>query len=348
MEIRQPIINCDWLQIHCDASVVKERYLGYNTKIQEIRTRTFGKLLDISRDGYHIAQLAYKPHSPKLPKGCSVLKIDNYILYSAARDKIITQLINDFDLCTIGTTRFDIAADFQTICGRLPHVLIQDIIQEKVIKRGHAKQSIIGNEQLTAHGSREWQYLRYGSRSSRTSVYFYNKSKELKEVSDKPYIRAIWAANGFAKKKYDTWRLEFSIKGRQMKIIEKDTGLILPNNYRLWLQDEYLHRIFWALCTHYFCLTENNHTRRTNNKPLTLWASQDITNDLVKYLDPTKHSNRADKIFLRKLINIGDEVADPQIINLATTLAKAYAEKKHLDNWRAEQGLQYNYSQLLF
>lgn len=150
----EPIINCDWLQLHCDASHLKERYYGYTVDIREVRTRTFAKLMEITRDGRRIAQIQYQPHSPKLPKGCSVVKIENYILYSERRSDIIRQLIEDFDLTTIGTTRIDIAGDFQRIADRPPEELVNDILTGKVIRIGHSKQTVIGDDQLTAYGHR--------------------------------------------------------------------------------------------------------------------------------------------------------------------------------------------------
>lgn len=344
----EPIINCDWLQIHCDASRLKSRYYGYNVETKDVRTRTFAKLMEISRDGRHIAQLQYQPHSPKLPRGCSILKIENYILYSTSRADIIRQLIEDFDLITIGTTRIDIAGDFQRIADRSPETLVNDILTGNVIRIGHSKQTVIGDDQLTAYGHRRWQYLRYGSRSSRISAYLYNKTRELSDVSDKPYIRAIWAANGFAKYKRDTWRLEFSIKGRQMHYIEEDTGEVIPNDWRRLLDDAQLSRLYWALCRHYFRLAIPDHTRRTNSTLLPLWRDRGQSNVLVKYLDASRHNNRADKIFLRKLINMADELQDPDIIRMATDLAKRYATAKDLDQWRAAQLLQYRYSDNLF
>lgn len=340
MTAKQPIINVDWLQIHVDTSHINTAQRQYQLRTLEgVRTKTFAKVTEIRRDNRLIATLHHQPHSPKLPKGCGVLKIENYILYTDSRQNIISQLIRTIGLTTISTTRIDICGDFQQIADRDPQQLVTDIIKGDIRKIGHARQSIIGNETITAYGKREWQYLRYGSRSSRISAYLYNKSKELRDDHDKPYIRAIWASNGLAIKKRDTWRLEFSIKGRDMKYISTETGEILPQDYRYYLSGDVLTDIYRALCNHYFAISLNDHTRASNCTPISLWRELGGSNILVKYIDPTRHNNRADKIFLRKLLTIGEELTDTTTIDIAHTLADRYMHIKNLRGWATEQNL---------
>lgn len=346
--MKEPIINCDWLQLHVDTSRYREKAYSYDIKLLPVRTKTFAKVAEIWRDNRPLATLQYQPHSPKLPKGCGILKIENYILYSTARFDVIQQLITDLDLTTLGITRIDIAGDCQTVAGMQPQELVQRIIDGRLCTVTHCRQSVIGDvERVTAYGKRDWQYLRYGSRSSRISTYFYNKSLELRQVSDKPYIRGIWAANGFALKKRDTWRLEFSIKGRQMNYISSDTGEVLPQYWRDFIANETMCNIFNALQRQYFNVCIPDHTRRTNYTSAKLWDKQGEPNLLVKYLDATKHCNRADKIFLRKLCNIANELQDPTTINLATQLAERYASIKDLGQWMQAEQLKPQYSDQL-
>lgn len=345
--LKQPLINCDWLQLHIDTRTMRRTVSGYDIIQQPIRTKTFATVLKVSRDGRDICTIACDPHSPKLPAGCGTLKLENYILYTTGRLSILSQIIQDLNINALGITRIDIAGDCQTIADREPEELIKQILNGEVIKVGHAKQSIIGVDQVTAYGRRHWEYLRYGGRSSRVSAYLYNKSKELRDESDKPYIRALWAANGFAKKKRDTWRLEFSIKGRDIQHINEETGEVLEQDWHRLLTTDAMATLYTALCRHYFSLAKNDHTRRTRCSPLPLWREKGDCNILLKYLDATKHNNRSDKIFLRKLITLPQELQDPDIIRDAADLAIRYAQIKDLTQWMQAEQLKPKYSNLL-
>lgn len=334
MHITQPIISVDWLQIHVSTKEMRHRAKGYQIeKIEGAKSRTYSEVWKIAKDHRPVAQLQCAPFSPKLPPWSGVLKVENYILYTASRSTIIDQILTDLRLDPRGMTRIDICADFQKIADRDPQQLIQDIIEGQVRKVGHSAQSIICDEQQTAYGRREWQYLRYGSRSSRISTYMYNKTKELNDVSDKPYIRALWKCNGFAIKKRSTWRLEFSIKGRQMKFISTDTGEILPNDYKLWLTPSVATDVYRALCNHYFALVIPDHTRTRKCTPIPLWPTMGSSEIMIKYLDPTHHNNRADKIFIRKLANIASELYDQDTIKLAGELLERYVDVKKMNEW---------------
>lgn len=330
----QPIINCDWLQIHVDTRKLNRQQKVYELRTLEgVRTRTFSEVIDIYYSGRPVGTLQHKPFSPRIPEGCGVLKIENYILYCRDRQAIISDIIKTLALTTLGTTRIDIAGDFQEIGGRLPEQLVSDLLTGKLRKVGHARQSIIGQEEVTAYGRKEWQYLRYGSRSSRITAYLYDKTRELTEEHDKPYIRAIWKANGFATKKRHTWRLEFSIKGRDMSFISTETGEVLPQYWQYWLDGSCMRDIYRALCVHYFNIALNDHARPRCCTPLPLWKDYGKSDILVKYLEPTRHNNRSDKILLKKLLTLSEEVYDAELLALASATATKFAEVKHLTAW---------------
>lgn len=339
------LISCDWLQIHADGSDFRYDHPQYNCQLLPVRSRTFSEVWNISKEGKTVATLARKPFSPKIPKGCATIKIENYILYNQNRCAIIDQIMSDLELYTLGTTRIDICGDFRRIANRLPELLIRDILEERIYKVGHSKATTIGEHQQqrfttygTAGRTNTFSYLRYGSRTSRISTYLYNKTKELNEEHDKPYIREMWRNNGWYGDQ-NVWRLEFSIKGRDMKFIEKDTGEILPNNPKLWIKNDIMPTIYASLCSHYFDLRYKTQQRKDREDRIPLWSSSDTGQHLIKKLDATKHSNRADKIFLRKLANMATETTRTDLINLAAELGAIYAEEKQLWNWMRENSI---------
>lgn len=342
---KELLISCDWLQIHADGSDFNPQHPHYNCQQLPVRSRTFEEVWNISKEGKTVATVARKPFSPKIPKGCATIKFENYILYNENRCAIIDQIMNDLELYTLGTTRIDICGDFRRIAGRLPELLIRDILEERIYKVGHAKVTTIGEHQQqrfttygTAGRTNTFSYLRYGSRTSRISTYLYNKTKELNEEHDKPYIREMWRENKWYGDQ-NVWRLEFSIKGRDMKFIQKDTGEILPNNPKLWIKNDIMPTIYQSLCEHYFDLRHKTQVRKDREERIQLWSTEQIGQHLIKKLESTKHSNRADKIFLRKLANIASETTNTEIINLAAELGKKYTIEKHLGEWQSEQGI---------
>lgn len=344
------LVSCDWWQAHVKTQEFRWDHPHYNCQLLGVKSRTFSETWNISKDGRTIATLCCKPFSPKIPKHSGTLKIENYILYNENRCKIIDQITSDLQLYTQGTTRLDICGDFRRICGQLPELLIRDILEERIYKVGHARNSVIGDSDpsrciITAYGTagrtNSYSYLRYGSRTSRISTYLYNKTKELNEQHDKPYIREMWRQNGWFGD-MNVWRLEFSIKGRNMKLIEKDTGEVLPNNPKLWINNDIMPTIYNSLCAHYFDLRRKTQQRKDREDRIPLWLDNIGAQYLVKKLDSNKHNNRADKIFLRKLAMMANETQNPAIINAAAELGVAYAVEKSMGKWVSEQGLQFS------
>lgn len=346
---RSLLISCDWWQAHVNAQDFTPNIPGYNCQLLNVRSRTFSEVWNISKDGATIAQLQRCPFSPKINKNCGTLKIENYILYHENRCAIIDQITSDLKLYVIGTTRIDLAGDFRHIAGRLPELLIRDILEERVYKVGHARCTTIGeqnrdNQVFTAYGTagrtNTFSYLRYGSRSSRISTYLYNKTKELNEQNDKPYIREMWRENGW-RGDQNVWRLEFSIKGREMKFIEKDTGEILPNNPKLWIKQDIIPVVYNSLCQHYFDIREKTQQRKDREERISLFADVEPAAHLIRRLDPNKHNNRADKIFLRKLSLMASETNNTSLINAAIELGRSYMEEKKMQEWAKRQGLKF-------
>lgn len=333
------LISCDWLQMHILTQDFRHDHPQYNCQLLPVKSRTFEEVWSISKEGRPVAQLARKPYSPKIPTHSGTIKIENYILYHQNRCAIIDQILSDLQLYVQGTTRIDICGDFRRIAHRLPEQLIQDILMERIYKVGHAKATTIGDQhqqRFTTYGTagktNTYSYLRYGSRTSRISTYLYNKTKELNEQHDKPYIREMWAENGWHGD-MNVWRLEYSIKGREMKFIAKDTGEILPNNPKLWIKNDIIPTIYGALCEHYFDLRKKTQVRKDREERIELWTSEPAAQHLIKKLDSNRHNNRSDKVFIKKLCNLAAETANTDIINTAIALAESYANEKKMLAW---------------
>jgi len=123
------------------------------------------------------------------------------------------------------------------------------------------------------------------------STKMYNKSLELEQVHDKPYIRQAWFECGLVddpinmtkKQKNGTvikpnvWRVEFSIKSSAQKwfVIEKQTGkkgkIGMPHTLEVYDTPAKLLTVFASLAQHYFHFKhydENTRKDRCKDKIL--------------------------------------------------------------------------------
>lgn len=355
----EPIVSLDWLQFFVDLSCYQVPYYC-EENLLSIRTRTFSEVCSISIHGNRVAQICRKPYSSVISPTCGTLKIENEYLYVSNAERIIEQVLKEFNIRILSVTRVDICGDFERICNRQPSQLIKDLINGEVLKVGHAKFYAHGEDLWKAKGVRQigentwvcpnsWEvvgarssmkldYLRYGSNSSNVCCYLYNKSKELREVKDKPYIRCRWG-----KTHADVWRLEFSIKGRRMSFIEKESGVVLPQDWKLYLSG-YLCDMYTSLALHYFNIRENTgQVRKDRERLVPLWQGCVATHVLADIHD--KHaSNRSDRIFVGKLYEEMLRASKQGDIDYAVqcqTLAMEFIASHDLRQWAVKKG--YNF-----
>ena len=138
--------------------------------------------------------------------------------------------------------------------------------------------SKINQANINAHGldqwdGREWNSIKWGAPKSMVTTRFYNKTMELKQVHDKPYIRQAWQICGLVddwstleKKRKDgtvykpsIWRVEFAVKSGTNKwfVVEDYNGdrkriKSLHNTLDVYDSREKIFNIFLSLCHHYF------------------------------------------------------------------------------------------------
>ena len=104
--------------------------------------------------------------------------------------------------------------DFNTFeNGMQPERLIQQYMRGKVSKVNQVNVSVHGADTWTG---RVWQSLKWGSPSSPVSTKLYNKSKEMQQCLDKPYIAAMAGCRLDLTK--DVWRVEFSLSAQMQSL----------------------------------------------------------------------------------------------------------------------------------
>ena len=153
----------------------------------------------------------------------------------------------------------------------------------------------------TSTSVRDFSYIMFGSRSSAACSYMYDKTKELAEVKDKPYIRELWALNGIDAS-LPVWRVEISIKSTRSHYVCLDTGELLkltPSDLKF--QSD-LENIFVSYADKYFHFKENNlKANKTRMKTVPLFPSNIKPTIRPISLTTKTDSTKADKVFLTKL-----------------------------------------------
>lgn len=280
-------INIDWLELYCEESKqhfpVNAQYFldhGYEVVERDYGTRQYKEMFTIyDQQGEPFLEIRRNPVSGDAdgrnagmfnPLSCHVRVVNRYCYH----DNVV-QLLSEFlmkhDYYISRIYRLDLCMDFEKFDrGDDPHDVLKRYMKGKYTK--------INQANVSAHGKdhweyREWNSLSWGSPKSMVSAKFYNKTKELSEAKDKPYIRMAWQRAGLVSdwvglSKVDDnggiyyptiWRVEFSIKssarawyaiedcnGRKQYIIKQEHTLATYATKELQL------KAFANLAHHYF------------------------------------------------------------------------------------------------
>lgn len=280
-------INLDWVEVHCqegtstkDADYFRQWYLvdvrAYGTPLYRemftichSETRKDGKLKKTP-----LIEIRRNPISARGNGGCVLdkdschIKLCNNVCYMSDPIGFLMQFLNVHGYILRNITRIDLALDFTQFEGdiKAPQDFISDYLAGKYSK--------INQSRISAHGQSGWlsmcfNSLKWGSLTSMVTTKLYNKSMELREVGDKPYIRATWANCGLPSQLYeedgktpskpDVWRVEYSIRAsknfvmkRKNETLSQIDVFLCDNSLDIYRDRFELYSIFVALSAHYF------------------------------------------------------------------------------------------------
>ena len=330
-------IGIDWLQMFGILGVdFNEGQHGIFTAKKEVyQTRHFKELYTIFLGTDEIAQVQAQPHSKIIETGNSIVKISNKYLYQKDLNTFINNLLKSINFKFVSISRIDLNIDFEVFHnGCKVSNFMKDFTKGNIIKHGKNKFKLQGSQSEVL----EYDYLKFGSANSNISTYIYNKSKELREVKNKPWIIDTWHANGMDNSK-DVYRLEFSIKKMNKSAVNEDDGtfiqmndlqLILRNNFENIVK--YLIQKFWK-----FTKKKDRKKRKELNKCPTVkyfnFTHQSIS--LVR-VSEKKQSNRMDKVFIKKLEGLNIDFGKPMLWLEPSidTVADYFKRTRGLTNYR--------------
>lgn len=313
----------DWLSMYCKSSMIVHNK-DYDFRKECHGSAQFREVWSvysrIDRELYCTIQCV--PFSPIIPKNAVMVKVANRYLYRQNWNITLQNFLFACNIEPVAISRIDIACDFNRFANNLsPQALIEGLMSKKYLKSGCSKfatQGDLDNDCM-------FDYLRFGNRESQCSVYLYNKSKELREVKGKPYIREVWAENDLDTKQ-DVWRLEVSMRTDQLKIIIPMTGEMFRLDLPFIRTQSIVENIYHCAIKKYFDIRINDgQVKKSRMKRVELFKKMATTLLMVV---PTNEActNRMDKIVVKKIANyfseyrIEDEEAQEKVMQALSVI----------------------------
>lgn len=268
-------VNIDWLEVYCledsigfphDAEFF--RRVGFHVVEREYGTPIYNQMFTVyGRDDQPLLEIRRDPKSAigrqargvLDPAACHV-RLSNRTCYFMEPAKLLQDFLETYGLHYQRISRIDICLDFTKFdYGDNPQDFLQRYMSGRYAKINQANISSRGTDRWDG---RSWNSVSWGRPTSMVVTRFYNKTKELSEVKDKPYIRQAWRAAGLIDDEMnpgEVWRVEFAIKsstknwfrmewegGKKRQIVS------VENNLNMYKTKDQLWAIFLSLAHHYF------------------------------------------------------------------------------------------------
>lgn len=166
-----------------------------------------------------VAHLFFRCKRADNPMSCQI-KMDNSRLYYPKWGDSLQSLVRALGWRVMRIARVDVCCDFNYFTnGRLPLLFVKDYLSEPTASRcSFVRHS---SNRFRVHGVRflndiRFETISWGTRDSAVQTNLYNKSLELIDHADKPWIRQRWTEAGLLHgeiggKVHHVWRVEFSI-----------------------------------------------------------------------------------------------------------------------------------------
>lgn len=279
-------INIDWLEIYAledpigyphDADYF--RRVGFHVEQREYGTPVYHEMFVIyGTDNQPLIEVRRNPKSAVgkqvhgvLDANACHVRLTNRTCYFQNAVQLMQEFLERYGLHYQRISRIDICLDFETFdYGDKPADFMARYMKGRYSK--------INQCNITSHGAdrwdgRVWNSVSWGNKKSMVGTKFYNKTKELAEVRDKPYIRQAWRAAGLidddmrmvkfcddgTERNVEIWRVEFSIKSstRNWFIMEDENGQkrkirSVKNTLQCYDTKDKLWTMFTSLADHYF------------------------------------------------------------------------------------------------
>ena len=359
-------INIDWLEVYAfepiDVPHTPDYYraAGFCVTERLYGTRMYEQMFTLEdNEGNAILEVRRQPKSEAscggfFPINASHLRLVNRQCYRNDAVSFFRAFLEAYGYEVARISRIDICLDFVRFdSGDWPEKMLHRYMQGKYTK--------INQSQIASHGrdwftGRKWNSISWGKPRSPIGTKMYNKTLELSEGRDKPYIKQQWLAAGFIDNPLDcsknengklthpqVWRIEFSIRSavKRWVVLEKDGNakqfISVRNTFEMYDSPEKLLAMFTTLANHYFHfkIYENGKSKyECKDKNLFHFTTNE---SFVKVEHPASARPRDydNTVLLNRLRQFRNRTPDITLCRAADTLIQAL-ERKDLQRFLSD------------
>lgn len=324
-------ISVDWLQVCCYSNNLafllnndyynKVDSLPYWLELQPLETRNFARFIrvhtKVGNDWRYCADILAVPRSSMLNSNIVLVKIHNRFLYSQNYIKLLYDICATFKLSIKGLTRLDLCYDCNSFHGGLkPHKFIKEFVTAEfdssryIYKVGAKQFRVYGGKSVSS--ATKFSGIEFGSGKSSKRCYIYDKTRELEEVKDKPWIRQYWQQNGLiSDAKTHVYRAEISIKCDGMDLLNMSTGELFKLSPEYLRSQPAIEKLFHFYAARMFRFhRKGKHTRVRDYDRIELFENSPIITCKPKKVCVNADTGRTEKICVSTLSKLSCQYSD--------------------------------------
>ena len=324
-------ISVDWLQVCCYSNNLayllnndyynKVDSLPYWLELQPLETRNFARFIrvytKVGNDWRYCADILAVPRSTMLNSNIVLVKIHNRFLYSQNYIKLLYNICATFKLSIKGLTRLDLCYDCNSFHGGLkPHKFIKEFVTAEfdspkyIYKVGAKEFRVYGGKSVSS--TTKFTGIEFGSGKSSKRCYIYDKTRELEEVKDKPWIRQYWQQNGLiSDAKTHVYRAEISIKCDGMDLLNMSTGELFKLSPEYLRSQPAIEKLFHFYAARMFRFhRKGKHTRVRDYDRIELFENSPVITCKPKKVCVNADTGRTEKICVSTLSKLSCQYSD--------------------------------------
>lgn len=324
-------ISVDWLQVCCYSNNLafllnndyynKVDSLPYWLELQPLETRNFARFIrvhtKIGNDWRYCADVLAVPRSSMLNSNIVLVKIHNRFLYCQKYINLLYDICATFKLSIKGLTRLDLCYDCNSFHGGLkPHKFIKEFVTAEfdspryIYKVGAKQFRVYGGKSVSS--ATKFSGIEFGSGKSSKRCYIYDKTRELEEVKDKPWIRQYWQQNGLiSDSKTHVYRAEISIKCDGMDLLNMSTGELFKLSPEYLKSQPAIEKLFHFYAARMFRFhRKGKHTRVRDYDRIELFENSPIITCKPRKVCVNADTGRTEKICVSTLGKLSCQYSD--------------------------------------
>lgn len=355
-------ISVDWLQVYCKGARVaqlgEEAVVGerFSLKKRDMETALWKSVYEVREQDLVVAIICANPRSSVMEQYGCTLKLENRVLYSTQYIQLLYDIMRACTMTYVGVSRIDLCYDCNMLKDGLSvpaflnsYVTAAPFQHGHIIRSGSRKFSMNATRSTT--GVMEINSLRWGSQASDIGAYCYNKSLEMLEVKEKPWIVDVWEKNGIEheiddsswksmsekKRKFavengnsrelvrkSVWRFEISIKSHGKDILNLDTGELFKLSTEYLESQANIEKLFFIYAAKVFDFRKSEGQKNVRDYPKMCIFENDKKVSARPYkVSVFLDSGRSEKMCYNKIVKLSEQytdLSDAQQASLQATL----------------------------